>query len=152
MNDLQIKITPYSGWSIGKAERLTFLFFTLFLCYPYFYAVPNSWPKPLEVSLLVFLGVFFLCWCAYFICRFTTIDEQQITSGWRIWLLGEFFKSSVPWSAVQHTEVRRNYKSVGGVLLIITTRAGQRFEFSAPRGIGADALHTIHQQYKNPAA
>jgi hypothetical protein len=151
MNDLHIKIAPYSGWSTGIAGRLAFLFAALLLGGPFFYAVPDSWPKPLEVTLLVFLGVFFLCWCAYFACRFTRIDERQITGGWRIWLLGEFCTRSATWSEVQHTVVRRECKERGSVVLIITNKAGQRYEFSAPLGVGADALYAIHHRF-NPSS
>jgi len=63
-------------------------------------------------------------------------------------LLGEFFKTSVAWRSVQRTEVRRDLNERGEVSLILTTRAGQRYEFSTPPGLGADALYAIHQQYK----
>jgi hypothetical protein len=81
MNGSQIKIAPYSGWSRGAAARWLFLSVTLLLSWQYLHAAVTSWPKPLDVILLVSLGLFYVGFCAYFICRFIKIDEQQITRG-----------------------------------------------------------------------
>jgi len=147
MKVMQPQVTPYFGWTSDRAERWIISLVWLPVAGGFFSEIFHVWPRPLDIFLYLLLSGYFFCQYTYLIFRFTQIDEQQITTGWRIGWLGNFFKRTVTWNAVEFTEFRRDYPAAKNATLIITTRAGERLEFPAPAGAGTQLIHAIHRHY-----
>jgi hypothetical protein len=148
METNKLNLQQCSCWSFDAPTR----FIPLVVPCWFLYATITSWPKISDVALLGLLTVLFFGGVIYITSSFTRIEDEQITDGCRVWLVGEFGLTSLRWDVIQSAKIVRSYRASGTITLRIRTKTGKKLSFYAPFGSKvADYFYNVESRFgKSP--